>query len=526
MHYSALILFMCILDHALAQTCPPVEQRDAEVLVFGAGVTGITTARALYDNGLTSVLVLEAGDHIGGRMRNVEFGGVQVELGANWIQLAPKVGNKEGKSNPIWTLAHSTDICPMIFTSLRPLANNFSNYDNYTVFDENGHNITTAFQTACDAYNQSLTLAEKYSIQLQFNDTNDITMRTALEKFHWTPSNPTEDVTEWYEFDFCFAELPDMTSLFGLFPAMKHYEFGNTDYFVTDQRGYSSVVDCIAEGFPKANIRLGHTVSYINYNDDCVCASVLYTNGTERTMCGTYGVATFSVGVLKDFVNRSLFDPQLSTSKLNFIKSIHMAYYLKIFVSFPTTFWNPNVEYIIRSDTQRGRYPVIQPLNLLPGNPNIILITVTGNEAVRISNQNINATKSEIMEVLREVYGDHIPEPDDILVPTWINDPLYRGMYSNTSFGMTIEDQQRFGEPEGNLFLSGEANIVGYNGFVHSGYCSGMEASGAILQATGRPSNRSNLPRCQLSGATRGVASELIIALATITIAATLYAAC
>ena len=92
MHYSGLILFMCILDHVLAQTCPPVEERDAEVLVFGAGVTGITTARALYDNGLTSVLVLEAGDHIGGRMRNVEFGGVQVELGANWIQLAPEVG--------------------------------------------------------------------------------------------------------------------------------------------------------------------------------------------------------------------------------------------------------------------------------------------------------------------------------------------------------------------------------------------------------------------------------------------------
>ena len=169
--------------------------------------------------------------------------------------------------------------------------------------------------------------------------------------------------------------------------------------------------------------------------------------------------------------------------------------------------------------------PTSEPSSL-PGNPNIILITVTGNEAVRISNQNINATKLEIMEVLREVYGDHIPEPDDVLVPTWINDPLYRGMYSNTGFGMTIEDQQRFGEPEGNLFLSGEANIVGYNGFVHSGYCSGMEASGAILQATGRPSNRSNLPRCQLSGATRGVASELIIALATITIAATLYAAC
>ena len=160
--------------------------------------------------------MLEAGNHIGRRMRNVEFGGIQVELGANWIQLAPNDRNKEGKSNLIWTIAHSTDICPMIFTSSRPLANNFSNYDNYTLFDENGHNITTAFQTACDAYSQSLTFAKKYSIQqLQFNESNNITMQTALVKFHWTP---TEDVTEWYKFDSCFAKLPNVR----LFPAMKH----------------------------------------------------------------------------------------------------------------------------------------------------------------------------------------------------------------------------------------------------------------------------------------------------------------
>ena len=502
-----------MLGNALAQTCPPVEERDAEVLVFGAGVTGITTARALYDNGLTDVLVLEAEDHIGGRINNTMFGGVQIELGANWIQEV----NRKRDSNPIWTIAHSTNICPTIFTSSTPLANTISNYSNYEAFDER-KNVTLSFQTARKAAFKALESAEDYSIQLQLDGANDVNMRVALDKFGWTPSNPTEDVADWYNFDFCYGEEPENTSLFVAYPAMDKYDFGDSDYFVTDQRGFSKVVECIAEGLPKDSIRLGHTVNNISYNDDCVCASVTKSDGTERRMCGTYGVATFSVGVLKDFVKKSMFDPQLSTSKLDFLNSIRMAYYLKIFVSFPKTFWNTKVEYIFRSDAQRGRYPLIQPLNLLPGNPNIIMVTVTEDEAVRISNQDKSTTTMEIMEVLRGVYGDDIPEPNDILVPTWINSPFYQGMFSDAAFGLTIKGRERFKEPEGNLYLSGEGNLVGDNGYVHSGYCSGMETSSAILQAIGRPINGSNLPSCPLAaapvstdGAARGALSLMLI---------------
>ena len=128
----------------------------------------------------------------------------------------------------------------------------------------------------------------------------------------------------------------------------------------------------------------------------------------------------------------------------------------------------------------------------------MILVTATEDEAMRISSQDVNTTKLEIMEVLRGIYGDDIPEMDNILVPTWINDSLYLGMFSNVPYLLTLEDQVRFSEPEGNLFLSGEANLVGENGFVHSAYCSGMETSGAILRATGRPTDRGNLPTCPL----------------------------
>lgn len=50
-------------------------------------------------------MILEATDRIGGRIRKEEFGGLNVETGAGWIQ---GVGGK--RSNPVWELATQTGL--------------------------------------------------------------------------------------------------------------------------------------------------------------------------------------------------------------------------------------------------------------------------------------------------------------------------------------------------------------------------------------------------------------------------------
>jgi len=63
-------------------------------------VKGISAAKVLAENGVKDLVILDASDRIGGRIRKEKFGGVSVELGAGWIV---GVGGKE--SNPIWELA-------------------------------------------------------------------------------------------------------------------------------------------------------------------------------------------------------------------------------------------------------------------------------------------------------------------------------------------------------------------------------------------------------------------------------------
>ncbi len=73
-----------------------VETAEVDVVVVGAGMAGLGAAAALRDAG-RRVVVLEARDAIGGRVRTDRVLGVSFDLGASWIH------GTEG--NPVTTLA-------------------------------------------------------------------------------------------------------------------------------------------------------------------------------------------------------------------------------------------------------------------------------------------------------------------------------------------------------------------------------------------------------------------------------------
>ena len=76
---------MCLL--IMRVTSSAEAKKKTKVLILGAGLSGITAAKTLLEKNITDFYVLEGRDYIGGRIHAVQFEGVTVETGANWLHL-------------------------------------------------------------------------------------------------------------------------------------------------------------------------------------------------------------------------------------------------------------------------------------------------------------------------------------------------------------------------------------------------------------------------------------------------------
>jgi polyamine oxidase len=68
-----------------------------------AVLVGISAGKRLSEAGITDFVILEATDRMGGRIHKTEFAGVNVEMGANWVE-----GVNGDEMNPIWNMANGT----------------------------------------------------------------------------------------------------------------------------------------------------------------------------------------------------------------------------------------------------------------------------------------------------------------------------------------------------------------------------------------------------------------------------------
>ena len=74
------IIFLCWINYSYARidSC-----KKTEVLILGAGASGISAAEFLHKRGV-DILLLEGRERIGGRVHHVMYKGSKFELGAAW----------------------------------------------------------------------------------------------------------------------------------------------------------------------------------------------------------------------------------------------------------------------------------------------------------------------------------------------------------------------------------------------------------------------------------------------------------
>ncbi|EFJ23956.1 hypothetical protein SELMODRAFT_442708 [Selaginella moellendorffii] len=147
-------------------------------------MSGIMAAKTLADSGVTDFLILEATEKIWVRMRSQKFRGINVELGANWVE-----GVNGAKTNPIWELAR--------LHNLRTFFSGWNITDN--ICTDKGRLPTSEAQEVCQRSAAAWEFANKIGLSRQVNNEPNISILTAERLFGHLPSKPV--ALEYYNYD-------------------------------------------------------------------------------------------------------------------------------------------------------------------------------------------------------------------------------------------------------------------------------------------------------------------------------------
>ena len=86
------------------------------------------------------------------------------------------------------------------------------------------------------------------------------------------------------------------------------------------------------------------------------------------------------------------------------------------------------------------------------------------------------------MEVLREMYGPSIPDATDVLLPDFVENPLFYGSFSDIPSSMQESGIRAFRSNVNRLYFSGEACSFFYYGYLHGAYLEGVDTANQILK--------------------------------------------
>ncbi|XP_031559027.1 polyamine oxidase 1-like [Actinia tenebrosa] len=424
----------------------------SKVIILGAGISGITAAWTLEKHNITDFVVLEAQDYIGGRVKSINFKGVVIETGANWIHHA-----------------HDSDSAPLLKLKKQVnLKGKWSNYSDVVVRSSNGHikphnDIMSKFQSILQAATNEKSHEDIHS-----------SFRSRLSRNGWENNTVLANIIEYFYIDFTCSREPDTVSFC-------HLVNRENDFFVSDPHGLSSLFQSLYKGFIN-KIELGRIVNAITYNDEGV--RVYTTNG--KTFLADYVICTFSSDVILS--NLVAFYPPLPKWKLNAFAKMPLSLYTKIFLKFPYQFWDEK-EYILHESAQRGYFPVFQNFQIYcTAGLGILLITVTGQEALRVERQSIYQTQDQIMVVLRKLYWPEIPEPLGIYYDRWSQNPFTQGAYSEAVLGTTTRDFQDMVQNVSHLYFAGEATSEKWYGYMQGAFITGRDVAMEIVKKINKKS--------------------------------------
>ena len=391
------------------------------MLIIGAGVSGMNAASTLYKHGVKNITIIEATDRVGGKIRSVKFAGKIVEAGAHIVYGA------EG-----------AEVLTLTKINLRG------------TLLKNDHSVSFINQNGTDINKQVMAAVVKQQEQMM------------NYSFTVAPGKKPDNVHK--------AILSNHTEIRVL---------------IYDQRGFQFLPEELLKKIMQENkdltLSLNTVAHEISYGPDF--ALVNTTNGVFRTdfVISTIPLAVLQKGSVK-------FNPPLPNWKMEAIHKYKVKSRAQIYVKFGsnvTQFWSDDLFVMYVSSENKTLTTILNLArnDTLGADSNMLLFILYGHDAIRVNTQTKTEVKREITKRIRNMYGAHQPEPDDIFFHNWDKDPYAMGISSlleEGDFKSMLVTAINVNLPLNRLFFGGEANSQN-NGFIDGAYNNGCDVATDIV---------------------------------------------
>jgi monoamine oxidase len=446
---------------------------DADVIVIGAGMAGVTAAAALHQH--HRVIVLEGRpDRIGGRIWSSHaWADEVVDLGASWLT--------HEEINPLKAIADRARIrlIPSDLSSFH-----LSEADGTPVSDSEVDGLALLFG---EIYAEVQVIAWQRAVRRLPDIPASKAFDTVLAQKRLDPNT----LRRLNFFINLFVKEPEAADLNDI--SLRY--LGNVSVFLQGftsasiiPGGYLQLLKLFAAGL---DIRCGHVVDTIEYGAN----GVAVTLDSGVTFRAKYAVVTLPLGVLK---SRSVtFWPQLPNWKRTSIDRLHVGISNKVYFRFPHTFWPLDRTGVDRIDaTPEAKWSTwfnfykYSGENGSPGLPTLLSFNHS-TYASHLEGLTDAQVIDEVWPVLKNQYKDKAVRPISLQRSHWGSDPFAHGATAHIPTGASPADLRLLGEPVANrLFFAGDSTTDEFTGFVLAAYQTGLRAASRILHKLGEVKSR------------------------------------
>jgi polyamine oxidase len=423
-----------------------------DVIIVGAGISGITAASELTKAGL-DVVVMEGRNRVGGRLfTDRKSGSKPYELGCSWFH--------ESLDNPLLQLALDNNI-------------EVAYDDNTAVYDLNG---------PVDPNLQLGQVMGDFNAFARLNnaDNGQTSLKSLAEAF--IKSHPMLN-------DAQKRALPDFLRFMSMGKGLDWSEVsgeialgGGNGRDLVVLGGYDRIFDVIKGPVSDQKILLGTAVDLIDDSDPDYVSVKTVSGDVYRT---SYVVVTAPIGVLKS--GRISFKPELSQNLNQAIQAMPVAEVGKVYLEFDEVFWPEDTDKIIFTANQDG-YPLFfvnwylyNGEKKYPG-----LLVLMGYPLARKLEGNKDSAFEYLKPALEALRTDKlraIPQPTKVTVSQWTVDEFSNGSYSTFAVGHDRARAVAAFEKgaSSRVMFAGEHTILRGGTFAHGAYRSGLRAANKVL---------------------------------------------